>query len=41
MGASFALTDAVVANTREKDDPLNAASGGCAAGFLAGIRGIY
>ncbi|KAH8100652.1 hypothetical protein BXZ70DRAFT_1077695 [Cristinia sonorae] len=38
MGAAFALTDSVVANTREKDDALNGVAGGCAAGFLAGIR---
>ena len=40
MGATFALTESVVANTREKDDALNGAAGGCAAGFLAGIRGL-
>ena len=39
MGATFALTDSVVANMREKDDALNGVAGGCAAGFLAGIRG--
>jgi len=38
MGATFALTESVVANTREEDDALNGAAGGCAAGFLAGIR---
>ncbi|OBZ78877.1 NADH-ubiquinone oxidoreductase 21 subunit, partial [Grifola frondosa] len=38
MGATFAFTEAVVANQREKDDALNGAAGGCAAGFLAGIR---
>ncbi|KAI0082301.1 hypothetical protein K474DRAFT_1703304 [Panus rudis PR-1116 ss-1] len=38
MGAAFALTESVVANTREKDDALNGVAGGCAAGFLAGIR---
>ncbi|KAI0788487.1 hypothetical protein C8Q75DRAFT_854469 [Abortiporus biennis] len=38
MGATFALTESVVANTREKDDALNGVAGGCAAGFLAGIR---
>lgn len=41
MGATFALTESVVANTREKDDALNGVAGGCAAGFLAGIRGKY
>ena len=39
MGATFALTEAVVSNSREKDDALNGVAGGCAAGFLAGIRG--
>ncbi|EJD04070.1 uncharacterized protein FOMMEDRAFT_19377 [Fomitiporia mediterranea MF3/22] len=38
MGFTFAATEAVVANTREKDDALNGAAGGCAAGFLAGLR---
>ncbi|OCB88303.1 hypothetical protein A7U60_g4505 [Sanghuangporus baumii] len=38
MGFTFAATEAVVANTREKDDPLNGVAGGCAAGFLAGLR---
>ena len=41
MGATFALTESVVANTRQTDDPLNGAAGGCAAGFLAGIRGMW
>lgn len=41
MGATFALTEAVVANKREKDDALNGAAGACAAGFLAGIRGVF
>ncbi|KAH9898310.1 hypothetical protein C8Q73DRAFT_641557 [Cubamyces lactineus] len=38
MGATFALTESVVANQRQVDDPLNGAAGACAAGFLAGIR---
>lgn len=38
MGATFALTESVVANHRQKDDALNGVAGGCAAGFLAGIR---
>ncbi|KIJ68510.1 hypothetical protein HYDPIDRAFT_24780 [Hydnomerulius pinastri MD-312] len=38
MGAAFAYTEAVVANQRETDDALNGLAGGCAAGFLAGIR---
>jgi len=40
MGASFAFTETVVANQRQKNDPLNGVAGGCAAGFLAGIRGV-
>ncbi|KAH7913008.1 hypothetical protein BJ138DRAFT_1147044 [Hygrophoropsis aurantiaca] len=38
MGATFAFTEAVVANQREKNDALNGVAGGCAAGFLAGLR---
>ncbi|KAG5642448.1 hypothetical protein DXG03_002758 [Asterophora parasitica] len=38
MGATFALTESVVANQRRKDDAANGAAGACAAGFLAGIR---
>ncbi|KAF9244636.1 hypothetical protein BU15DRAFT_71600 [Melanogaster broomeanus] len=38
MGAAFAFTEAAVANQREADDALNGLAGGCAAGFLAGIR---
>jgi hypothetical protein len=38
MGATFAFTEAFVANERQKDDALNGAAGGCAAGFLAGIK---
>ncbi|KAH9004267.1 hypothetical protein EDB86DRAFT_3099571 [Lactarius hatsudake] len=38
MGATFAATESVVANQREKQDALNGVAGGCAAGFLAGIR---
>lgn len=41
MGFTFAFTDSFVANTREKDDALNGVAGGCAAGFLAGVRGPY
>ena len=40
MGTTFALTESVVANQRQTDDALNGAAGGCAAGFLAGIRGM-
>jgi hypothetical protein len=39
MGAAFAFTEATVANQRQKDDAINGLTGGCAAGFLAGIRG--
>ncbi|KAF9270186.1 hypothetical protein L218DRAFT_952370 [Marasmius fiardii PR-910] len=38
MSATFAFTEAAVANQRLKDDSLNSVAGGCAAGFLAGIR---
>jgi hypothetical protein len=38
MGAAFAFTEAFVANQRQKNDALNGAAGGCAAGFLTGIR---
>lgn len=41
MGAAFALTETAVANSREKTDPLNGVAGGCAAGFLAGVRGVH
>jgi len=38
IGATFAFTETAVANYRQTNDPLNGAAGGCAAGFLAGIR---
>ncbi|EIW86771.1 hypothetical protein CONPUDRAFT_44990 [Coniophora puteana RWD-64-598 SS2] len=38
MGAAFAITEATVANQREKEDAVNGLAGGCAAGFLAGLR---
>lgn len=41
MGATFALTESVVANQRATNDAVNGAAGACAAGFLAGIRGVY
>lgn len=41
MGAAFAFTEAVAANQRETDDALNGLAGGCAAGFLAGIRSTF
>lgn len=40
MGATFALTEAAVANQRETNDALNGVAGGCAAGFLAGLRSV-
>jgi len=41
MGGTFAATEATVRNIREKDDALNGAAGGCAAGFLIGLRRTY
>jgi hypothetical protein len=41
MGATFALTESIVANQRQTDDAVNGAAGACAAGFLAGLRGKY
>jgi hypothetical protein len=41
MGATFALTEGVVANHRQTDDAINGMAGGCAAGFLAGVRGVF
>ncbi|KZT55961.1 hypothetical protein CALCODRAFT_337028 [Calocera cornea HHB12733] len=38
MGAVFSYTEASIANARATDDAWNGAAGGCAAGFLAGIR---
>jgi len=38
MGAAFTFVDSSVANYREKDDALNGVVGGCAAGFIAGLR---
>lgn len=38
MAGSFAFVDAVAANTRQTNDALNGVAGGCAAGFLAGVR---
>lgn len=38
MGATFAFTESFVANQRQKDDALNGVAGGCAAGFLAGVK---
>lgn len=40
MGAVFSYTRDTVANVRSKNDAYNGAAGGCAAGFLAGIRGM-
>lgn len=41
MGGTFALTESVLANTRQTDDALNGAAGACAAGFLAGVRSAF
>lgn len=38
LGATYALVDAIAANNRETHDPWNGAIGGCAAGFLVGVR---
>ncbi|KAJ7487544.1 hypothetical protein B0H11DRAFT_2013789 [Mycena galericulata] len=38
VGATFALTESVVANQRQTNDAINGASGACAAGFLLGLR---
>ncbi len=36
MGGIFSYTDATVANFRQKDDAINGAIGGCAAGVVLG-----
>ena len=41
MGATLAATEAYVANQREKDDAVNGLAGGCAAGFLLGLRSTW
>ncbi|CAA7258690.1 unnamed protein product [Cyclocybe aegerita] len=38
MGATFAFTETIVANQRQKKDAVSGAAGACAAGFLAGIK---
>ncbi|KAL1748453.1 hypothetical protein HDZ31DRAFT_71516 [Schizophyllum fasciatum] len=38
MGATFAATEAYVGNVRKRHDYWNGVAGGCAAGFLAGVR---
>ncbi|KAI9474309.1 MAG: hypothetical protein EXX96DRAFT_611101 [Benjaminiella poitrasii] len=38
MGGIFTLGECVAKDIREKDDAVNAAIGGCAAGMLAGIK---
>jgi hypothetical protein len=40
MGAAFAFTESAVANQRATNDALNGIAGGCAAGFLAGLRSV-
>ncbi|KAF7306876.1 hypothetical protein MIND_00480000 [Mycena indigotica] len=37
VGATYAFTEAVVANQREASDTTSVASGACAAGFLLGL----
>ena len=39
MGGVFSFTDSFVANSREKNDSVNGAVGGCAAGLVAGASG--
>ncbi|POW10292.1 hypothetical protein PSTT_06148 [Puccinia striiformis] len=41
VGFTFGGVSQFVASVREESDPWNAASGGCAAGFLLGIRTGY
>ncbi|ORX33896.1 hypothetical protein BD324DRAFT_637641 [Kockovaella imperatae] len=38
MGFAFPFVNAVTANIRQTDDSVNPAVGGCAAGFIGGIR---
>ncbi|KAJ7783725.1 hypothetical protein DFH07DRAFT_726834 [Mycena maculata] len=38
VGATFAMTESVVANQRQTNDAINGASGACASGFLLGLR---
>ena len=35
---TYAFVDDVAANIRQKDDHVNEFAGGCAAGFLTGLR---
>lgn len=41
MGFTFAFMETCVANLRQKNDPINGATGACAAGFLAGVRSVF
>ena len=41
MGGIFSFTDSYVANARRKDDALNGAAGGCAAGLVIGAGGEW
>lgn len=41
MGFTFAFTESYVANSRQKSDPINSATGACAAGFLVGLRSMF
>ncbi|WVN89456.1 uncharacterized protein L203_104679 [Cryptococcus depauperatus CBS 7841] len=38
LGFSFSYVSSLTANIRERDDALNSAAGGCAAGFVAGVQ---
>ncbi|EIE82911.1 hypothetical protein G6F46_001544 [Rhizopus delemar] len=38
MGGIFTIGECVAKDIRKEDDAINAAIGGCAAGFLAGVR---
>jgi hypothetical protein len=38
MGFTYGATQSIVANQREKDDAVNSLVGGCAAGFLVGLK---
>jgi hypothetical protein len=41
MGGIFSIGECAAQGIREKEDPVNAAIGGCAAGLLAGIKSEY
>ena len=41
MGGIFTLGECTARDMRQKEDPINAAIGGCAAGLLAGIKSNF